>query len=157
KEAALRDRHRLIGAAVENIDAVAGDIGEQLEGVAGRVAAEEQSFDIARSFHRRHAAAVRPVADPAGAGADGGELIRARDADVPRAMAAHGVAGEIHPLRIEMVTLAGIGHRFEYIFARPGFPIETVRPAALRGEDVRPAFRTDLFDVLVARHADAVQ
>ena len=50
-------------------------------------------------FHRWHAAAVGPVADPAGAWADGGEPVGERDADVPGAVAAHRVAGEVGAMR----------------------------------------------------------
>ena len=49
-EAGLGDRHGLIGAAVEDIDAVVGEVREQLQRVAGRVAAKEQGVDVAWVF-----------------------------------------------------------------------------------------------------------
>src|SRR4051812_31712118 len=67
------------------------------------------------------------------------------------------MAGQVGAMRVEMIVLPGVGECFEYVVARPGFPIEAKGATAFGSEDVGPGLRGDLRNVLIARHAGAVQ
>ena len=99
---------------------------------------------------------VGEEADPAGAGADGGEAIREQRTELPRAVAAHRMAGEVDALRVRVQLSLGQVQNFQGIQSSPGFPIKAIGPAIGRRDEMAPAFRRVGVGLADGFHARAV-
>ena len=139
-EAGLRDGHCFIGGAVQHVDARLGQIPEQLHRVARQIAAQLELFEPIGALNRWHAAAVGPKARPTAARADRREQIGIGHANMPRAMSAHRMAGQISAAFVAGVMLGSICERLEHVDSPPIFPVEAVWTPARRRDDMGPRF-----------------
>src|SRR5205823_4448643 len=92
-ESRLGNWHSFILGSVQDIDARVRKIAKQLDRIAGQIAAQLKLFEFAGALNRRHAAAVGPKTSPGSARADGSEEIWIGNAEMPRAVSTHGMAG----------------------------------------------------------------
>ena len=81
---------------------------------------------------------VGPEADPARAGGDRGKSVREIHAQVPGAVSAHRMAGQVSPSRVGLEEILSLFEHFDGVEASPIFPVEAVRTAIGRRDDMEP-------------------
>ena len=131
--AGFGDRHVVIGLTMQYVDAQPIGVWKQQIRVTRIGCGAEQSVDaVIVGIPLRPT--IGPETRPAGTWRNGGEVSGAGQAEVPCAMAAHGVSSEPCPRRVIRIPTPRIGENLKGIEASPFLPVKA-EWASIGGRD----------------------